>query len=108
MGRRPAAFLWGPGEPFQTQHLADRRRRGRLLGGLFAPQHGADFRRPPQRVLGADLKNAGPHLGSGLLRMMERGSGTVREPGGALALVALGPFVAAAALNAVAAAQLGS
>ena len=107
VGRCPAAFLLGPGEPFQAQNLADRRRRGRTLAGLFALEHGADFQRAPQRVFAADLENARGHLGRGLLGVMERGSGAVREPGGAVALVALDPFVADAALNAVAAAQLG-
>ena len=106
VGRCPAAFLLGPGEPFQAQNLADRRRRGRTLAGLFALEQARIFSAPPQRVFAADLENAAA-MGRGLLGVMERGSGAVREPGGAVALVALDPFVADAALNAVAAAQLG-
>ena len=78
-----------------------------MLERLLALEHGADLLRAPQRMLAADLQNAGDHLGRDLLGMMVRGAGEVGETGGALALVALDPFVADAALNAVAAAQLG-
>ncbi len=105
--RCAAAFLGWPGEPFVMQDLADRRGCGRVLERLLALEHGADLLRAPQRMLAADLQNAGDHLGRDLLGMMVRGAGEVGETGGALALVALDPFVADAALNAVAAAQLG-
>ena len=74
---------------------------------LLAPQHGANLERAPQRILTADLENAGDPLGRDLLGVMQRRPREVGESGEALAQVALDPFVAAAALNAVAAAQPG-
>lgn len=89
----PAAFDRRSGEPLVTQDLADRRRRRRALLSRFTLQHGTDLGRTPQRVLGANLENAGDHLGHGLLWMMPRRARAVRQPGGALALVALDPFL---------------
>jgi len=59
VGRGPTAFRPWPGEPFVMQDLADRRGRGRALERLLALEHGADLGRAPQRMLAADLENAG-------------------------------------------------
>ena len=59
VGRGPAAFRPWPGEPFVMQDLADRRGSGRALERLLALEHGADLGHAPQRMLAADLENAG-------------------------------------------------
>ena len=74
---------------------------------LFTPQYGANFGRAIERVPSADFENAGEPLGREFLGVMQRSTRAIGESGGAIAQVALDPFVADAALNAVAAAQLG-
>ena len=74
---------------------------------LFAPEYGANFGRAIQRVPSADFENTGDPLGREFLRVMQRSARAIGESGGAIAQVALDSFVADAALNAVAAAQLG-
>ena len=78
-----------------------------MLLRLIAPEYGADFGRAIQRVPSADFENTGKPLGREFPRVMQRSARAIGESGGAIAQVALGPFVADAALNAVAAAQLG-
>ena len=105
VGRRTAAFFARPREPFVAQDFPDRRRRRRLSFRLLVFEQHPNLRGAPQRMLVTNGENPFDRFGTASIGMVQRRPRKVLEPGAAVLLIALDPFVADAALNTIAPAQ---